>query len=298
MKKCTALVLSGGGSRGALQVGALRALLEAGIVPDLLVGTSIGAANATALALWGVNLEGLSALECVWSQVANAEMLDRRISKLILRVMMGHPSDQTRKKVENYFMSLGITSNLTFDMVPNAHLALISADLETAKPVIYGKNQDDSVLEGLLTSIAVPPWFMPLQKDGQIIMDGGALSVLPIEPALRMGATEIIALDLGDPTLYPKENLTVPQYFTKYLFAASRRQTQLEMQIAAMHGIPVRSIDFQGLAKTPMWDFTEYQALRQAGYEKAKHMIAEWGKESQEEPALFTPASECHLETS
>jgi NTE family protein len=280
MKKCTAFVLSGGGSRGALQVGALRALLQAGYVPDLLVGTSIGAANATALAMWGVNLEGLAALEQVWNQIANAEMLDRRISQLILRVMMGHPSDRTHKKVANYFMSLGISPNLTFEMVPFAHLALISADLESAIPVIYGQNQDDSVLEGLLTSIAVPPWFMPIQKDGQIIMDGGALSVLPIEPAIRMGATEIIALDLGDPTMYPKENLTVPQYFSKYLFAASRRHIQLEMQIASMQGIPVHRMDFHGLAKTPMWDFRDYQALRQAGYEKAQQMIAEWHKEA------------------
>lgn len=45
MEKCTTFVLSGGGSRGPLQVGAMRALLEAGIVPDLLVGTSIGAVN-------------------------------------------------------------------------------------------------------------------------------------------------------------------------------------------------------------------------------------------------------------
>jgi len=66
MEKCTAFVLGSGGSRGALQVGALRALLEAGIVPDMLVGTSIGAANATGLVLWGVNLDGLAALERVW----------------------------------------------------------------------------------------------------------------------------------------------------------------------------------------------------------------------------------------
>src|SRR5512133_356989 len=76
MDKCTAFVFGGGGSRGALQVGAMRALLEAGLVPDLLVGTSIGAANATGLALWGVDLEGLATLERVWDQVANAELLD------------------------------------------------------------------------------------------------------------------------------------------------------------------------------------------------------------------------------
>ncbi len=279
MKKCTAFVLGGGGSRGALQIGALRALLEANMVPDLVVGTSIGAANATGLALWGMDLDGLAALERVWEQVASAEILDSRISQLIFRVMIGQPSDRTRKKVENYFVSLGITDRLTFDMTPYARLALISADLETGQTVIYGQNQCDSILEGLLASIAVPPWFMPLQKDGRMIIDGGLMSNLPIEPALRMGATEIIAVDLNDTTLIPKENLSLPEYFQKALSAAIRRQIQLETQIAEMQGVTVRRIDFQGIAKTPMWDFSDYRRLRQAGYEKTKMMIAEWNQE-------------------
>jgi NTE family protein len=242
----------------------------------LLVGTSIGAATATALALWGMDLDGLFALERIWNQAASVEMLDPRISQLIFRVMIGQPSDRTRKKVRNYFVSLGITDGITFHMTPHARLGLISADLETGQTVIYGQDQGDSVLEGLLASVAVPPWFMPLQKNGRTIMDGGLVSNLPIEPALQMGATEIIALDLNDPTLIPKENLSLPQYFQKLLFAASRRHIQLETRIAEMQGVSVRCIDFQGLAKTPMWDFSDYQRLRQAGYEKAKMMIAEW----------------------
>ena len=287
MDKCTAFVLSGGGSRGALQVGALQALLEAGIVPDLLVGTSIGAANAVGLALWGVDLDGLSKLEKVWDQLADGEMLDPRISRLIFRVMIGQPSDSSRKKVENYFLSLGITDEMTFHMTPFARLALISADLENGQTVIYGQNQSDSVLEGLLASIAVPPWFMPLEKDGRMIMDGGLMSNLPIEPALRMGATEIITLNLNDPNLIPKENLSLPQYFQKVLFAANRRQIQLETQIAEMEGVTIRSIDFHGLAKTPMWDFSDYRRLRKAGYEKAKKVIAGWNQESQSEPEIL-----------
>ena len=49
MEKCLAFVLGGGGGRGAMQVGALRALFEAGYKPDLLVGTSIGAVNGAAI---------------------------------------------------------------------------------------------------------------------------------------------------------------------------------------------------------------------------------------------------------
>jgi predicted acylesterase/phospholipase RssA len=53
VNKQVAFVLSGGGARGALQVGALHALFEHGFQPDLLVGTSIGAVNAAFLALHG-----------------------------------------------------------------------------------------------------------------------------------------------------------------------------------------------------------------------------------------------------
>ena len=62
LKKNLAFVLGGGGARGAFQVGALRALLEAGISPDILVGTSTGAVNATSLALHGINLETINEL--------------------------------------------------------------------------------------------------------------------------------------------------------------------------------------------------------------------------------------------
>jgi len=68
MDKCLAFVLSGGGGRGAMQVGALRALLEAGLRPNLLVGTSIGAVNAAGLALWGVDLFGIEVLEQAYNE--------------------------------------------------------------------------------------------------------------------------------------------------------------------------------------------------------------------------------------
>ena len=47
--------------------------------------------------------------------------------------------------------------------------------------------------------MALPPWVVPQEKDGRFLMDGGAVSNLPIEAALQQGATEIIALDLFNP---------------------------------------------------------------------------------------------------
>ena len=81
-KKTMAFVLGGGGARGAFQVGALRALLEAGITADLLVGTSIGAVNAAAMALWGNDLTAVFALELAYGRAAEAELLDPKLTAL------------------------------------------------------------------------------------------------------------------------------------------------------------------------------------------------------------------------
>src|SRR5512139_1747709 len=87
MNHCLAFVLGGGGARGAMQVGALRTLIEAGFKPDLLVGTSIGAVNAAGLALWGVDLAGIEALERVYAQIASTNLLDSHLGSLALRAL-------------------------------------------------------------------------------------------------------------------------------------------------------------------------------------------------------------------
>lgn len=66
MRQSLAFVLAGGGARGTLQVGAQRALLEAGIQPDLVVSTSVGAINAVFLGLHGFTPEALDLLETAW----------------------------------------------------------------------------------------------------------------------------------------------------------------------------------------------------------------------------------------
>ncbi|MBN2046514.1 MAG: patatin-like phospholipase family protein [Anaerolineaceae bacterium] len=277
METCTAFVLGGGGSRGALQVGAIRALFERGIHPDLLVGSSIGAVNAVGLAMQGINLQGIAELEEMWHQVVNAQLLDPRIPALILRAVIGRPSSSTRRKIEQFFISTGIDYQLTFGDLEPARLAVISADIETGQPVIYGQNPEQSVLEAVLSSIALPPWFSPIEKENHAMIDGGALSNLPIEPALNLGATEIYALDLDDDsTLAAIDYSSFARFVWKCIYAVSRRIVNLELALAEARGVPVYYLEFQGIAQQPVWDFSHYQEWIRAGYEKANQKLAEW----------------------
>jgi len=89
--------------------------------------------------------------------------------------------------------------DLRFEQIEGVRLILVAADLNARSVALYGLDPRQSVLEGLLASTALPPWAVPIEKDDQLLMDGGVVSNLPIEPAMTSGATEIIALDLHDP---------------------------------------------------------------------------------------------------
>jgi NTE family protein len=296
MNRCLAFVLGGGGARGAMQVGALRALIEAGFKPDLLVGTSIGAINAAGLALRGVDLDGIGALERAYREMAVSNLMDPRLARLTLRALSGRPNHHATRRVAEFLIAEGITPDLHFDQIANVRLALIGADLASGQPVIYGQDPGQAILEGLLASIALPPWFAPAEKDDQYIVDGGVLSNLPIEPALTMGATEIIALDLGDPASAPGNEHALDQYLGKLVFAIVCRQVCLETALAEAQGVPVHRIELRSSPPIPIWDFSNYRELIQIGYEIASHEVPGQVETSQPEldlPSLITENQPC-----
>lgn len=288
MKKRLAFVLGGGGARGALQIGALRALFEAGVKPDLLVGTSIGAINATGLALWGLDLAGIEALEHVYQRMQDSRLLDPRLFRFAWNAVSRRPNLRGSRRAREFMIAEGIQPELRFSQIQNVRLATVAADLHTGAPVIYGGDPEQSVMEAVLASIALPPWFAPIEKDGQYIVDGGALSNLPIEPAIRMGATEIIALDIYDPDTITGGNNMVDPLLAKLADAVARRQLDLEMAFAAASRVPVQYVNLKSSPAVLTWDFTTHRTLFRIGYETMKGEISAWPKTTQSAKALLS----------
>lgn len=280
MKKCLAFVLAGGGSRGALQVGALRALFEAGFKPDLLVGTSIGAVNAVGLALAGMDLAGVDALERVYQHVTTSRMMDPRLAQFILDTLSKRPNHRTSRLIKEFLVAEGISSDLCFKQISTVRLGLVSSDMNSGKILIYGSDPEQSVLEGLMASMALPPWFAPIEKDDRCMVDGGMLSNLPIESALKLGATEIIALDLNDSGGLAGSSNGYGQYLERFLFAIMRRQACLEMELAAARNIPVRYVGLRSSPSVPIWDFRTHRELFNTGYKIMQQEIANWAQDS------------------
>ena len=275
MEKCLAFVLGGGGARGALQVGALRSLFQAGYQPDLLVGTSIGAANAAGLAMWGVNMDGIAALERAYRSLAEGHLMDTP-GRMVWHTLSGRPF-YTSKRAKEFLIAAGFTPEVRFDQFQNVRVGLVGAEMGSGQLVIYGMDPSQSVLEGVLASCSVPPWFEPIENDDQLIVDGGALSLLPIEPALNMGATEIIALDLsGSPS--PSRPIRRLNQLEKSIAAFTQREIYLETALAEARGV---SLHYMRLLSNPpiqMWDFSTYRDLIETGYETASNHISDWNQ--------------------
>jgi NTE family protein len=274
-----AFVLGGGGARGALQVGALQALLEAGIQPDLLVGTSVGAVNAAFLAMHGFNAHTIAELAVAWKEASAVELMPSNYVWLTVRAVFKRPDRQTVNRMRDFYISHGLSPTFRFRDVRGPRLILVAADLNAGQPVLFGTDLQETVMEGLLASTALPPWISPIRRDGQMLIDGGLVSTLPIEPALRLGADEIIALDLADARLAQQEALGFGPFINKMIITVEKRQMHLELALAAAREVPVLHIPLNTEAFVPVWDFSFCDDLIDRGYAVTRQALVNWRQE-------------------
>lgn len=201
----TAFVLSSGGARGALQVGALKALLEHGETPDVIVGTSIGSWNGAVLALDPTE-QGVEKLEKVWNTLTTSRILlgwephlptaapafaGAFVVAAIRRVTLGYPSLYGDSGLRQVFSQHLDGMRFEDTKVP---FRVIAANLTTGGLTVFGRGPAELAM---LASAAIPGIFPPVRIGGQIFVDGGALESASIDTAIQLGARRIFVLDAG-----------------------------------------------------------------------------------------------------
>ncbi len=260
-KDKTAFVLSGGGPYGALQVGALKALVERGIYPDLVVGTSVGSLNAAFLA-FDPTEHGVARLESIWRSLEDDDLFPgarfrTSWARFLMRGNRVFDNSGIRKMVQT---RLG-TARFEDARVP---LAVVATDLETGAETLFSSGD---IIEPLVASTAMPGIFPPVQIGSRTYIDGGVSNQVPVGPALDMGARRVFVLNCSASSQRPRPLLR-PIDFLLHAFALSRSQRlELEMPLfshrAEVTVIPTPTLDFT----VPFTSMAHTAKLLAIGYE-------------------------------
>lgn len=191
-----AVVLSGGGNRGALEAGALLALFERGIKPEILVGTSAGALNATFIAI-NPSWDGAQQLADSWRKIKREQVFPGNALTALWRVISGadslSPNDNLRRYIETT-LPPGVK---TFGDIKGVRLYMTTANINTAELFLFGDDPTALLVDAVLSSSAAPPLLPPITFNGWQFSDGASVANVPISIAVAKGATEIYAIDVS-----------------------------------------------------------------------------------------------------
>lgn len=184
-----ALVLAGGGSLGAVQVGMLRELVRGGQRFDLVVGASAGAINGAFFA-GNPTMEGMRDLEALWRNVTQRDVMPWSLVTLLnLALRRDYLCDGSalRRLLER---------NLRYGGIEHAALKLhvVAADMYSGAEVVLSNGP---VVDAVLASAAIPGVFPPVRIGERWLVDGGVASNAPVAAAIRLGARKIFVLPTG-----------------------------------------------------------------------------------------------------
>jgi NTE family protein len=222
-----AMILSGGGARGAYEVGALWYIFDdltrlRGAPPrlDILCGTSVGAINACYLAAHLADpVLGLRRLVELWSELQLTRVLGFGVRQVVSlpRLLLGGTKEGTGLFDVRPMADL-VQREISWRAVARClrrrqlrALTVSTTEVSTGRTVVFMQTSPDSVIPSTapprtlyradhigphhaLASAAIPILFPPVRIDNELYLDGGLRQNTPIAPALRLGATHIFAI--------------------------------------------------------------------------------------------------------
>jgi NTE family protein len=186
----TAVVLSGGCSLGAVQVGMLLALADRHITPDLIVGSSVGAINAAYVA-GHPGPQGANQLAAIWSGLRRDDVFPTSPVRA-MHALSGRRSSVAdpaplRRLIERH---------LGYEQLEDAAwpVSVVATEVMTGREVVLSRGP---AIDSVMASAALPAVFPPVTIEGHVLMDGGVVNNTPISVAVQQGADVVYVLPTG-----------------------------------------------------------------------------------------------------
>jgi NTE family protein len=203
------LALGGGSARGWAHIGVIRALEEAGVRPDLVCGTSVGALVGAIYANGDLDWLEEWVTSLTWQRVVR--MLDVRLLGGILG----------GAKLIDFFGARFADKNIADLKLP---FAAVATELDSGREIWL---QDGSAIDAVRASIAIPGLFTPIARNGIWLADGGLTNPVPVSLARAMRADVVIAVDLNNDILTARSLLRAVTAETEAMAESANTQASL-----------------------------------------------------------------------
>lgn len=206
-----ALVLGGGGARGLAHIGVVRALIQEGVVPDLIVGTSMGAVVGGMYAQtrdidlveakisdfvgrFGTRGKWLSFMEKLES--GDKEDLFHDVTNYIKKHYMKIKAITAISLEDKELLYEPLKEFFSDDRIENCRIpfAAVAVDLWSGRQVVLDRGP---VIDAVYSSAAVQGVFPPMEYRNMFLSDGGPVAVVPVDAARGLGARFVIAVDVS-----------------------------------------------------------------------------------------------------
>ena len=259
----TAFVLSGGASLGAVQVGMLQALFDAGIRPDMLVGTSVGAINAAWVGGWP-DPSGVRKLAEIWMGLKRDDVFPLGWTAAMGLLGRG------KHLVPNSGLHRIIERHLSYRRLEDALVPVhvVATELKSGKAVVLSSGE---AVPALLASSAIPGVFPPVTVGRRELVDGGVANHTPIAAAIERGAEQIFVLPIGYPWLHetPTNALGMAlQALARLVEQRLEQEITMYERTAEIYTVGA----LQPLAVSPA-DFSHTGELIERGYNSAVKLV-------------------------
>jgi len=241
-------VLSGGGSRGAAQVGMLAELVDRGIRADRVYGASVGAINGSAYC-GDPTPAGMKKLEDVWRNLTGELVFPRS------RAHGPWTFIQHRQAVHaNAGLRRIVSEGISFDRLEDAPIPLevVAASLHDGQErwLVEGP-----AVEAILASAAIPSLLPPVSIDGETLIDGGVVNNVPIMRPIAAGATRLYVLLCGPVHYTPPVADRPLEAMLNALFVAVHSRLTRELTMIP-HGVEVAIFSIPEARNAPYSDFS------------------------------------------
>jgi NTE family protein len=253
------LVLSGGGLKGLAHIGVLRALEERGLVPALVVGSSIGSLIGAAWAAGGtaarMEARALQIKRRDVFQVARADVAFRRL----LAPALYRPEPLAALVAD-------LVGDVTFRDL-SRRLLVNTTDLHSGMQVMWGLPGllDARVADAVTASCALPGIFPPREIGGRAYVDGAVIENLPVRLAASLGSGPIVAVNVAATSVRRQAHETIGFAATYIRGLEIVMQTQIEGQLRDWNGPPLVLVQPR-VEHISMFAFDHTAELIEAGY--------------------------------